>query len=134
VGVVGLAAFIATGQFMDRRLDHLVGMADGPRALYRSGHIYILFAALLNLLLGAYLVPSTTRGARLAQYVSSALIMTSLILFVYGFAIETPLGLVERPMVRKGIYLCLAGVLVSAGAKLLPGAQTDANEDTIDAL
>jgi hypothetical protein len=125
VGAIGLAAFLATGQFMDRRLAHLVGMADGPRALYRSAHIYILFSALLNLLLGAYLTHSTTRGARLAQYAGSALIMASLGFFVYGFVIETPLAQVERPMVREGIYLCLAGVLVTAGAKLLPGAPAD---------
>ncbi len=57
-GILGLVAFLFTGQFMDRRLDHLVGMPDGPRALYRSGHIYILFSALLNLLLVLYVVSS----------------------------------------------------------------------------
>lgn len=54
VGALGVVAFLLTGQYMDRWLGHLAGMADLPRMLYRSAHIYLLFAALLNLLLGLY--------------------------------------------------------------------------------
>jgi hypothetical protein len=55
VGVTGVFIFLNTGQYMDKQLDHLRGMDLGPRALYRSAHIYILFASLLHLMLGAYL-------------------------------------------------------------------------------
>jgi hypothetical protein len=68
-GVLGLAIFLATGQYMDRWLNHLDGMPDGPRALYRSGHIYILFSASLNLLLGVYVAASPGRTSRILQYV-----------------------------------------------------------------
>ncbi|HUF30650.1 MAG TPA: hypothetical protein VMM77_08270, partial [Gemmatimonadaceae bacterium] len=55
VGMLALLVFILTGQYMDRVHEHLTGRPDGPRLLYRSAHIDLLFAALLNLLLGAYL-------------------------------------------------------------------------------
>ena len=119
VGIAVLLAFLGTGQFMDRRLDHLVGMADAPRALYRSSHIYILFSALLHLMLGAYLVRVPFLAGRLLQYLGSALLLAAAGLFLYGFFIETPPGLIERPMIRRGIYWSLYGVLLHGTAGLL---------------
>ena len=119
VGIVGILAFLGTGQFMDRRLDHLVGMADAPRALYRSAHIYILFSALLNFLLGVYLRPARPRIARLAQYLGSAFLVLSLALLLYGFFVETPLAMIERPRIRIGIVWSLWGALLHGGAGLL---------------
>jgi hypothetical protein len=52
VGVGGLCVFVLTGQYMDKVLGHLVGMSDGPRMLYRSAHIYILLASMMNLVYG----------------------------------------------------------------------------------
>ena len=118
MGIAGLAVFLATGQYMDRSLDHLVGMPDAPRALYRSGHIYILFSALLNLLLGVYVVASAPRMTRALQYAGSALLVGGLALLVYGFIVETPLAVVERPMTREGIMWSLGGVLLHGIAAL----------------
>lgn len=121
--VVGVGAFYAfgrSGQFMDQHLDHLVGMADGPRALYRSGHIYLLFTALLHLTLGAYLRPSGSFVGRMSQWVGSIFLFSALWLFISGFYVETPLALVERPSIRKAIVFSLNGVAFhAAGAVLL---------------
>lgn len=57
VGLVGVVGFIATGQYMDLAHDHLRGMDDARRLLFRSTHIYLLFGALVNLALGLYLRP-----------------------------------------------------------------------------
>lgn len=119
VGILVLLAFLGTGQFMDRRLDHLVGMPDAPRALYRSSHIYILFSALLHLVLGAYLVRSPSLAGRLLQYLGSGLLLAAAGLFLYGFFIETPLAMIERPMIRRGIYWSLYGVLLHGTAGVL---------------
>ncbi len=56
-GIAALFVFILSGQYMDKVYGHLRGMADAPRMLFRSRHIYILFASLLNLSLGTYLKP-----------------------------------------------------------------------------
>ena len=103
---------------MDQTLDHLVGMADGPRALYRSAHIYLLFTALIHLLLGTYLRPSPAFVGRVGQWAGSLMLFLALWLFVSGFYEETPLGLVERPNVREGIYMSLVGVFVHGFATL----------------
>lgn len=112
IGIIVLVAFLLTGQYMDRRLGHLTGMPDGPRSLYRSGHIYILYASLLNVLLGVYLIPAVARIARVLQYLGSLLLLATPVLFLYGFFVETPKALVERPMIREGIVWSLGGVLL----------------------
>lgn len=123
VGIAGLLMFLATGMFMDRRLDHLAGMADAPRALYRSAHSYILFSALLHFVLGVYLVRPASLALRVVQYLGSALLLASLAYFCVSFFVETPLGLLERPMIRRGIMWSLGGVLLHGAAGLLPAGR-----------
>jgi hypothetical protein len=41
-GLLALAAFLASGQNMDRAHDHLRGLDDVTRMLFRSTHIYLL--------------------------------------------------------------------------------------------
>lgn len=115
-GAMGILAFLATGLFMDRSLDHLVGMPDAPRALYRSAHIYLLFSALINVVLGSYVVLGSRTWLRWLQYAASTLLLISIAMFLYGFIVETPLAQVERPVIREGIYLSFAGVLIHAAA------------------
>ena len=40
-GLVIVIVFLLTGQYMDKYLQHLHGMPDGPRMLYRTRHIFI---------------------------------------------------------------------------------------------
>jgi hypothetical protein len=111
VGWVALVGFLLTGQYMDRVHAHLVGMPDGPRLLYRSAHIYLLFAALLNLLLGAYLRLARTRSLRLVQQAASGAILLLPGLFALAFFLEPGMAELERPWARPAIYLSLAAVL-----------------------
>ena len=39
---------------MDIYYDHLRGMKDGPRMLFRSSQIYFLLASIINLCIGIY--------------------------------------------------------------------------------
>ncbi len=117
VGTIALLGFLLTGQYMDRVHAHLEGMPDGPRLLYRSAHIYLLFAALLNLLLGAYLRLATRRGVRLAQQIASVAILSLPVLFAAAFFREPALSELERPWARPAIYLSLAAVLTHVVAQ-----------------
>ena len=61
--------FLLTGQYMSIYHNHLVGTPDGVRMLYRSRHIYILLAALLNIALGLYFSYAAERWRRVLQTV-----------------------------------------------------------------
>ncbi len=111
VGMIALVGFILTGQYMDRVHDHLTGMPDGPRMLYRSAHIYLLFAALLNLLLGAYLRLADHRLVRMVQQAASVVLLTLPVFFTVAFFREPALAGLERPWARPAIYLSVAAVL-----------------------
>ncbi len=112
LGLVGLVAFVATGQVMDLRHGHLRGLADGPRLLFRSAHIYLLFSALVNLLLGVYLTPAPTRARRALQAGGSLLVAVGPPLLLWAFFREPWLAGLARPFSRPAIYASLAGVLL----------------------
>ena len=96
-GFVVIIIFLLTGQYMDKFLQHLEGMADGPRMMYRSRHIYILLSGLLNLGIGAYFSYRVTRWRRVVQYVGSGLIVAATALFISGFFWEPKLAGLETP-------------------------------------
>jgi hypothetical protein len=111
VGIVGVIGFVATGQYMDKVHDHLRGMDDARRLLFRSTHLYLLFGSLPNLSLGLYLRP--TRGWRQwVRRVGSGLILVSPFLAAVGFFTEPWLSGLERPWSRPTAYGCFAGMLL----------------------
>jgi hypothetical protein len=114
VGMATVAAFLATGLYMHFALGHLSELEDFPRALYRSGHIYLLYAGLLNLAIGTYLTAARSQMRRNLQGVGSGLLLVTPVLFLYGFAMETPLGMLERTWTQWSIFASTAGIILHA--------------------
>jgi hypothetical protein len=111
VGLVGLVGFLLTGQYMDRVHDHLRGMDEARRLLFRSCHIYLLFGSLLNLALGLYLVPRVG-WRRWVAAAGSALVLAGPFFAALGFFTEPWLSDLERPYSRPAISGSLAGMLL----------------------
>ena len=116
-GLLFLGVFVASGQYMDLGYDHLRGMADGPRLLFRSAHIYLLFSAVVNLLLGSYLQRYGARRARALQLIGSLLLLAAPMLLTLSFFTESQDLSFIRPMARIAIY----GTLVGAGLHFFAG-------------
>jgi hypothetical protein len=113
-GLVGVAAFLASGLYMHLGYDHLRGMDDARRLLFRSTHIYLLFASLLNLALGLYRLPQPTGWRRWLQAAGSVLVLAAPPLLAAGFLTEPWLTELARPYSRPAIYGSLAGMLLHA--------------------
>ena len=112
-GALAVVVFLLTGQYMDRLLDHLRGMPDGPRMLYRSRHIYILLAGLLNLGLGTYFAGAHRPWRRGLQLLGSVLLVAATCLLVAAFFYEPPLADPQRvPLSRAGLYTLVVGTLL----------------------
>ena len=111
-GVVVVIAFLLTGQYMDKYLNHLDGMPDGPRMLYRTRHIFILLAGLINLGIGAYFHARSFHGRRVMQLLGSGLIVLATVLFVAGFFYEPMLTSLHTPLSHWGMYSIFAGTLL----------------------
>ena len=80
------------------------------RLLMRSRHIYILFSALIHLMLGAYLRMSSDKRAMLLQYAGSFMLTASSVLLVWAFVVETYSLQHFSDLSRNGIYTAVAGV------------------------
>lgn len=111
VGIVGVVGFLLTGQYMEHAHDHLRGMDDARRLLFRSTHIYLLFSSLVNLALGLHLRP--VRGWRWWLRTPGSLLVLSTPFFATaGFFTEPWLTNLERPCTKLTTYLCFAGMLL----------------------
>ena len=111
-GAAVVVAFLLTGQYMDRFHNHLEGMADGPRLLYRTRHIFILLAGLLNLGLAAYFTRRERPWRRIVQSLGTGLIAVASLLFVAAFFYEPGLRDLDTPLSHWGAYAIAAGTLL----------------------
>ncbi len=114
VGVAGVFIFLLTGQFMHFVHHHLYGMEPGPRMLFRSAHIYLLWSSLLNLLLGCYMVRVHERKYKHAQTMASLAILMGPVLLCLAFFYEPHLDNFSRPFARSAVYAAFLGSIVHA--------------------
>ena len=111
-GVLIVVGFLLTGQYMDKFHNHLVGIADGPRLLYRPRHIFILLAGLLNLGIGAYFTYRREPWRRTMQLLGSLLIFIASLLFVIAFFYEPGLSDLHTPLSHWGTYTIATGAVL----------------------
>jgi len=120
LGLAGILIFVLTGQYMEIFLHGLNDMPEGPRLLYRTSHLYLMWSSLLNLIVGFYFTVAATRDARIAQVISSALLLAGPPLILAGFFIESPENNISRPLCGVANYFALAGVIVHVFANRKP--------------
>ena len=111
-GACVVVAFLLTGQYMDKFYNHLHGMPDAPRLLYRTRHIFILLAGLLNLAIGAYFTYRAEAWQRIIQLLGSLLIFTASVLFMIAFFYEPGLLNLRTPFSHWGTYTIATGAIL----------------------
>jgi hypothetical protein len=111
-GALVVLGFLLTGQYMDKFHNHLAGVPDGPRLLYRTRHIFILLAGLLNLAIGAYFTYRTQTWQRTMQLLGSLLIFVAPVLFVIAFFYEPTLNDLHTPVSHWGTYTIATGAVL----------------------
>src|SRR5262245_59561731 len=111
-GLLVVIVFLLTGQYMDRFHNHLEGMADGPRMLYRTRHIFILMSGLLHLGIGSYFRYRLHPWLRIVQLIGSVLVTIASVLFTVAFFYEPKLQGLSVPLSLKGMILIAVGALL----------------------
>ena len=128
LGIVMAVIFVGTGAYMHFAYDHLRGMEDAQRLLFRSVHIYLLLSSLVNFSLGIHYWIHPKRSLRSLQIVGSTLIGLSPIFFLLAFFNEPFLDGLQRPFSRPAIYAIAAGSLMHLIAWYWSGESNDVVE------
>lgn len=85
IGLSVVVAFLFTGQYMEFHNPKVRELNDGMRMMFRSRHIYILLAGLINLGVGAYFTNRIGRWRRRLQIAGSFLIIIAPFLLLAAF-------------------------------------------------
>lgn len=94
VGLLSIVAFLITGFLMSVHVPALPECDPERRLLYRSRHVYLMFAAATNVLLGLYLDESSSK-VRPLRRAASVLMLISPALALFAFA-HDPRGALEN--------------------------------------
>jgi hypothetical protein len=113
VGLLGVIAFVITGQVMARHVPDIHALSAEVQLMYVSRHIYLLGAALVNLVLGLYLRLNASGWRRVLQQIGSLLILLSVISLILAFITEPTPGIAGRSWRSfSGLIALFAGVMV----------------------
>lgn len=107
-GVLVILAFLLTGQFME--FHGVREMDDGARMMFRSRHIFILLAGLINLGVGVYFVYWRERWRKVLQMTGSILLIIAPLMLTVAFFYEPTLKGLQRPLTLPAIVALLVGV------------------------
>jgi ABC-type transport system involved in cytochrome c biogenesis permease subunit len=108
-GILLFIAFLVTGQFMRHDFPDKSLIGEDLRLLMRSRHIYILLAALGQILLGVYFRPAAGRVQKALQLFGSVLLTISGSLLLYAFVYESYTIRHFSDISRYGLYTALGG-------------------------
>lgn len=111
VGISAVVIFLLTGQYLEFYYPEMTGVEDGMRMMFRSRHIYILLAGLVNLALGMYLSFDVERWRKSLQIAGSLLVLLSPALLIGAFFYEPTQPDLQRPLTLPAIVSVFAGTL-----------------------
>jgi peptidoglycan/LPS O-acetylase OafA/YrhL len=124
-GVLIIFAFLLTGQFMEFR--QVGEMDDGARMMFRSRHIYILLAGLINLGVGVYFISWKERWRRVLQSIGSMLLIAAPLLLLGAFFYETTLTGLQRTLTLPALLALILGIF----CHLFSGARSNKDSAAI---
>ncbi len=110
--------FLVTGRLMRFDFPDKEIIPQDFRLLMRSRHIYILFSALLHILLGLYFQFANRLWQKILQMTGSVLLSVSTGFLIWAFFAETYYTKHFSDISRYGIYLSLAGVVFHLFGKI----------------
>lgn len=118
VGLLGFVVFVSTGAYMRTMSPGIEEVDTQVRLLLRSRHVYLLFTALLNGVMGAYYRPAPPGWRTAVQRIGSGLLLAAVPMMLVAFAVE-PWGPLEAlqigPPVVIGSAVGVACQLVARG-------------------
>jgi hypothetical protein len=114
VGLAGVVAFLGTGGYMRAGFPDLYAANEVLRYLYRSNHVYVLLASLVNVALGVHLTPVAPGWRATVSRVGSLLALASPAVLCLAFFVEAPVASPQRVLTLVGVVAVAAGIALHA--------------------
>ena len=126
-GALTLLAFLLSGQYMDYLEVRTNALGETARVMFRSRHIYMLLAGLVNLGVGAYFSYRERGWQKGLQLAGSALVILAPALMVAAFFAEPGEPGLKRHFTLPAVVILSAGTLLHALSGIRSGVkvQTD---------
>ena len=135
VGAFVLVAFLLTGQYMDYLHVGSGALGDGTRMMFRSRHIYILLAGLVNLAVGTYFVRRAGWWRRTLQLVGSIFILAAPLLLLAAFFKEPGVPGLRSNFTLPAIIILAVGTLLHAFSGICASRDvTSAEKKSVEVL
>ena len=113
LGMTFILVFLGTGVYMLSGFPELYQGREEVRMMYRATHIYILFAALVNLLVGQT-IGAREHRSKYIQWLASALLFAAPFMLTTAFFIEPSGYVIERPISFFAVIFLFAGSLLTS--------------------
>jgi len=113
-GALTLLAFLLSGQYMDYLEVRTNALGETARVMFRSRHIYLLLAGLVNLGLGAYFSYRERGWRRVLQLLGSALVVLAPVLMAAAFFAEPTEPGLQRHFTLPAVVILSTGTLLHA--------------------
>jgi hypothetical protein len=110
LGLAGVAAFVVTGVYMRAGFPDLYATNEVLRYLYRSNHVYLLLASLVNVALGVHLTAAAPGWRAGASLLGSLLALAAPVVLCLAFFLEAPVPTPERVLTLIGVIAVTAGI------------------------
>jgi hypothetical protein len=114
IGFAGVAAFLGSGIYMRAGFPELYAADEALRYIYRANHVYVLFASLVNVVLGVYLAPPRSGWGGTVATAGSLLALAAPLVLCFAFVFEAPAASPERVLTLLGVIASAAGVAAHA--------------------
>lgn len=121
VGAITVAAFLVSGMIMYAHEPELSALDWSDRLLFRSRHIYLLCAGLVNLALGVHYALPASAARRSAAIAASLLALVAAPLLFFAFFAEPMAGRPPGALSALGLHALFGGVMLFALASLARG-------------
>ena len=127
VGAIALFIFLLTGQYMDYLDVRTNVLGETARVMFRSRHIYLLLAGLVNLGVGSYFLERERGWRRGLQLLGSALVVAAPVLMLAAFFTEPGVPGLKRHFTLPAVVMLSVGTLLHALSGIRSGVkvQTD---------
>lgn len=122
VGAVAVFVFLLTGQYMDYLDVRSGAQGETARVMFRSRHIYLLLAGLVNLGVGSYFGYREGGRRRALQTLGSALVLFAPALMLAAFFAEPGAPGLRRHFTLPAVIILSAGTVLHALSGLRAGA------------